>query len=181
MTFVFLTLYLFSVFAAFGAATYAAWSDFKGLRIPNSVPLIALISFAIAYLSAWAAGATELVFGPLGSHLGAALILFLMTFLLFVFKAFGAGDAKMASAYGLWCTWALFPGFLMVMTLSGAILALFALVLRKVPLSEKWQIYWLAHIKAGKNAVPYGIAIWIAVIYVILAGNYLAMDTLRAF
>jgi prepilin peptidase CpaA len=123
----------------------AAWSDLRSFSIPNRLVLILLAGFApAALLNSY--GATEWL-----DHIGVALILFAAGAGLFAMGLWGGGDAKLLSAVGLWLGWQPLPRFLLVMSMTGGLLALLALAMRAVPAGRR---HYLA---AGQ--IPYGVAI----------------------
>ncbi|RWR03308.1 hypothetical protein ED28_03150 [[Pantoea] beijingensis] len=82
------------------------------------------------------------------------LLLFVSTllagFLLFALKVFGAGDIKLVSTLALACTPTLMGEFLMLMVISGGVVALGGCV------------FFFKNVK--NNGVPYGVAISFAFI-----------------
>lgn len=119
-----------------GGMLVAAASDWRHRLIPNTIPAAMIAAFPAA---AWAAG---LGLAETGLHLAAAGAALAVASGLFALKAWGGGDAKLAAAALLWIGFAGAPRFVLVMAVTGGLLAL-ALLLA-----------------AGRRAkVPYGIAI----------------------
>lgn len=164
--------FFFGLLVTIGMCCLAAWSDYKGFRIPNLVSLVIIAAFVVSF------GATQVlghesagtVFGSWKSHVGSALIVMLITMLLFALRLLGAGDSKFATAVALWVG---IPGlsfFLFYMTFLGGLLGVASLVLKRwKPLKNPIAGTWPAKAQEGHNAVPYGIAIaagaFIAFIY----------------
>lgn len=144
------------------------------------MPVIAIGGFCVAYIAAYF-GLEVSIFGDISSHLLAASIIFVVTAILFVLKVFGAGDAKMASAYALWLPLASLPTYLVVMTLVGGVLGLLALLVKKSPLKSNLGSAWIETLQKGGSAVPYGIAIAVSFIFVICENKYLSLDVLKSF
>lgn len=125
------------VFAAILVA--ASLSDLRRRIIPNCAPLALAAAFPLA---AWAAGFGV---GEAGLHLAAAAAALMVAALLFVCRAWGGGDAKLAAAALLWVGFAGMPRFVLVMAVAGGVLALVMLLAR------------------GRQVqVPYGVAIAVA-------------------
>ena len=123
----------------------AAWSDLRSFSIPNRLVLILLAGFPpVALLQSY--GGAEWM-----GHLGVALALFAAGAGLFALRMWGGGDAKLLSAAGLWLGWQPLPRFLLVMSMTGGLLALLALAMRAVPAGRR-------HVLAA-GQIPYGIAI----------------------
>ena len=123
----------------------AARSDWRTLQIPNRLILVLLAGFPpVALLNSLTA--SEWL-----SHLGAAMTLFAAGAGLFALGLWGGGDAKLLPAAGLWLGWQPLPRFLLVMSMTGGLLALLALAMRAVPAGRR---HFLA---AGQ--LPYGVAI----------------------
>lgn len=151
--------FFFGVLATLGMCGLAAWTDFRGYRIPNLVSVVIAASFVVAYGVTWMTGQNEIVFMSIKSHLGAALIVLFVTFAMFAFKIFGAGDSKMAAAVSLWLG---FPGlapFLFYMTLIGGVLAATSLILRRYKPFKNLPACWPQKAQEGSSDIPYGIAI----------------------
>lgn len=160
---IFLVVYLFCVMAALGLGLVAAWNDFKGMTIPNYIALSLIAAFVIGYGAAWSGGAD--VFASFVSHLGAGLTVFAFTFVMFATRLIGGGDSKLAAAYSFWFGFQSIAVFLFYMVFSGAIVAVIALVLKKIkPVKNPPTGSWIARTQAGESVVPYGIAIFIGAV-----------------
>ena len=155
-----LMLFLACVLTAVGTGVLAAWSDLKGLTIPNSYSAVIGGSFAACFVLLALLGTGSLVFASLWSHLLAALIVFGLTAGLFAMKTLGAADSKLATVFALWVGLKGVPAFLFYMTVFGGLLGLFALyVKRKKPFADAAPESWVGQIQAGASKVPYGVAI----------------------
>lgn len=147
------------VLGALGAGCLAAWSDIRGMRIPNACAATVACLFVPAWLAVWFGGGSGL-FASLPAHLLAGLAVFAATYALFALRVFGAGDAKLITAYAFWMGWAGLPPFAFYVAGFGAVLALATLGV------GKWKSFaapsaggWIARAQAGEKVVPYGIAI----------------------
>jgi prepilin peptidase CpaA len=175
-----LVLYLFSVLAALGMGLFAAWSDFRGMQIPNIVHAVIVLSFIPAYAAAHYAGVK--MFAPPGSHAAAAGLVLAITFGMFAMRALGGGDAKLLSAYALWTAFSGLIFLLFYMALSGAFVALATVVIRKrKPFKNPRVGGWIARAQAGENGVPYGIPIVIGAFVAFFMQGYLAPHKLVLF
>lgn len=134
---------------------YAAGSDMRSLTIPNQVPVFIVAVFFALLL--WVPES----FSPLSAHFLSALILFVVTFLMFALNILGAGDSKLLAALGFWVPLGDLPEFIFWMTISGAALGVFALYIKKTGRLKSLasKSLWIAGLHEGKSAVPYGVAI----------------------
>lgn len=132
----------------------AAISDAIRLRIPNW--LTALI--AVAFLPM--ALLTGMPLPVLGIHLAVGLGLFVLGFILFSFRLFGGGDAKLLAAAGLWIGYEHLLPFLVITAIAGGILALsmkvWSYISIELLMKENAKLQKLG---AMKFDVPYGIAL----------------------
>ncbi len=173
--------FFFGIMATLGMCGLAAWSDFKGFRIPNIVPVITAVSFVVAYGVTRMTGQYEAVFFPMGSHLGSALAVLLVTMAMFAFKILGAGDSKMAAALSLWLGLPGLAPFLFYMALAGGVIAAASLVLKKYkPLKSPPKGTWLEKAQEGTNDVPYGIAIALGALVAFSFIGYFSPDKWNA-
>lgn len=157
-------IFFFGVITALGMCGLAAWTDFKGYRIPNIVSLVIVVAFLAAFAMTTFTGQNEIIFTSWKSHLGSFIVVLLVTMAMFGLKIMGAGDSKMATAVALWLGWEGMLPFLFYMAMTGGLLAVASVVLKKykplrMPLSAPWAGSWLESAQAGTNKVPYGIAI----------------------
>jgi prepilin peptidase CpaA len=165
-----LSLVILLIFA--GLLVAAAYEDAKRLVIPNRIVLAIALLFP-----AYALAAPDSV-NLIGSLKIAAIVL-AGGFLLFAFRFMGGGDAKLFAAASLWAGPHLFPLFLFVTAVTGAVIALAMLVSRRLA-------HWPAPVPetpaGGDPAVssrppadlPYGVAIafgGIAVVVMTLIGE----------
>lgn len=130
-----------------GIVTWAAISDLKFTRIPNTANaaiLLLWIGWAIAN-----PGIAVLY------SLGIGIALFAAGALLFHFKLMGGGDVKFLAVLGLFAgPQQIFP-FLIYVSLFGGLLSFLGLVLARYPV----PVFTLVTTSHGKRVVPYGVAI----------------------
>ena len=145
--------------AASALLVLSARSDWRGLTIPNeySLALIGLFLLGVLIPNTLFSGVK---FVP---GLIAGAVVFFITMLLYASKAMGAGDTKLAGATALLVGVGDIDIFLLVMALTGGVLAVYAILTRKHgdKLLPRTPVpgTWLAALKEGQNKVPYGIAI----------------------
>lgn len=176
---VFLMLFLVCVFAALGACFVGAWSDFKGLKIPNIYTVIVLLTFVVSY-GALYLGGVDFVFLPIVSHLLSAVIVFGVTALMFSFSALGAADSKLGTAVALWVGMAGLPVFLFWMAVAGGVLGVLALIFKRYkPVKSPPKNSWIDQVQGGASKVPYGIAIAVGAVVAFVKVGYLNIDILQ--
>lgn len=174
-----LTLFLVFIFVVLGIGILAGLADFRGLTIPNLYSGLILGAFPLCYALMWVFGVQGEIFSPLWSHLGAAALIFAISAAMFYLGIMGAADSKLASAYALWLGLGALPLYLFVMTLVGALLGVLALYIKKnKPFKAPKEGGWVAQLQAGKNKVPYGIAIVIGAAYGFYVAGYLSLTNL---
>ncbi len=173
--------FFFGALTTLGMCALAAWTDFKGYRISNSISLIIVAAFLAAFAITHLTGQNAVVFSSWQSHLGSFFIVLIVTMAMFAFKALGAGDSKLASAVALWLGWGGMVPFLFYMALTGGLLAAMAIFLKKkkplkLPLPQALQNTWLETAQDGTNKVPYGIAIATGAFIAFLFNGYFSPD-----
>lgn len=151
-----------------GLMATAAYEDFRRLIIPNWVVLglLALWPLKLATMPT-----SALLSGAAGAF-GCAFGIFLLGALLFSRGIVGGGDVKLLAAATLWMGPAATPEFLVLTGLAGGMLAM-ALLTPIGALVTTWGRAFLgpagnAALDAPRNAVPYGVAIAVAAITVLL-------------
>lgn len=149
-------LHLF-IFGIVCAAGVACLTDLRGMKIPNAIPAFIMGAF-IAFVSYDVINGTPLDY--FFWNLVVGCVVFALTFLLFALKAFGAGDAKLATALSFWVGIKGIAAFLFFMTVIGGLLGVVALIFMKKGVPENWQKGWLKKLEEGQASVPYAIAIF---------------------
>ncbi len=143
---------LLAVFPAL-LAVAAGW-DVASFTIPNRVQLAivaAFVGFALA------AGMPA---GDFGWHLLSAAIALAVSFALFAVGYIGGGDAKLFAAVALWLGWDALPAYAIFATLSGGVLALVLITLRRWPLPAFLAGEgWIARLHERDAGMPYGVAL----------------------
>ncbi|MXP25720.1 peptidase [Altererythrobacter indicus] len=137
------------------ALIIAAITDLYARKIANWLTA----SIAIGAPAFWIASAMPL-WPDIAIQLGLALLTFAILAGLFALRAMGGGDVKLLTALALWIKPALFWKLVVMMALLGGLLTI---------IFAAWH---LMRKRKDKIAIPYGIAIAIAGLWII-AGNYL--------
>ncbi len=151
------------VSAILGAAFFvlclqAAIKDTLSLKITNGLNL------SIAALFIPAAFVAQIGWGLAGAHLLAGLIAFIVSYLLFSFRVFGGGDAKMIPAVMLWIGPAGWIQFAVGMALSGGLLGIVILMARRAVPVELTPGF-AQNIMSKENGIPYGVAIALGAVF----------------
>jgi len=134
------------------ALLVAAFTDFRHRKISNW--LCGAVALA-APLYWWADGLS--LWPEVAMQLGVAVATFAVLAGLFALKAMGGGDVKLLTALALWIEPFDFLKLLVIMALAGGLLAL---------LFGAWHI---ARRERDKIAIPYGVAITFAGLWVLYA------------
>lgn len=145
-------------FACVGAALLlallAAFEDVRRYTISNWIPG-ALCAVWLVY-----APFSGLGWAGAGLSLAAGLGVLVFTMALWMPGWLGGGDAKLLAALALWFGWPSVLTFLLLAVLSGGVLALGLLVLRRLAPALPVRPGWVASGPLAEGApVPYGVAI----------------------
>ena len=176
-----LIIFLSCLFGVVAIGVMAAYSDFKGMIIPNMHSVIIFAVFVVCYLVLWALG-QDAVFSPILSHVLGFVLVFVASFALFAFKIWGAGDQKLLSAFSIWMGFAAIPSFLVYTSLFGGVLGIAALLIRKFkPFKSPEKDSWLDQVQNGAGKVPYGIAIVLGALASFAKIGYFNVDSFSLF
>jgi prepilin peptidase CpaA len=140
------------------ALMFAAITDLQRRQIDNWLNAAIALSAPLF----WLASGQGLV--DVGFHIAIALTIFTLLAALFAMGAMGGGDVKLLSALALWIDPVSFVKLLVLMSVLGGLLTL---VMVAVHFARK---------REGRIAVPYGIAISFAGIWIIFS-EYLSTAT----
>ncbi len=169
--------FLFGVFVTLGMCVLAARSDYKSFKIPNIVPLVIILAFAVSFGVLSLTGQRDVFFKPIGVHIGAALLVLMVTGAMFALKQLGAGDSKFATAIALWVGLQGLAPFLFYMVLTGGVIAGISLSLRKwKPVKGVVEGSWIDAAQKGSGNVPYGIAIAVGAFVGFLFQGYFSLS-----
>lgn len=176
-----LIIFLTSLFLVIAIGAKASLSDLKGLTIPNKYAVGALGIYVGCFLLLALLGQAAIL-PSLISSLLAALIFFGITFAMFSFKILGAADSKLGTVLSLWIGLKALPVFLFYMTLTGGVLALGALFLKKKPLIKAPLAgSWVDEVQKGNSKVPYGVAIFVGLLATFAKLGYFGYETFVLF
>ena len=134
-----------------GLSGVLLWSAIEDIR-KREIPNLAVVSVLFLYFIYSFAGYSDWQNGLI-----AAALVFVPTFLLFHFGVFGGGDAKLITAVAPWIGLKALSLFLMVVAITGALLALFMAVHGFWIRRHQDQAVVMQEVRA--IAVPYGVAI----------------------
>ncbi len=169
--------FLFGVLVTLGMSALAARSDYKGFKIPNIVPIVIVLAFAVSYSVLTLTEQRDVFFKPIGVHIGAALLVLMVTGAMFALKQLGAGDSKFATAIALWVGLQGLAPFLFYMALTGGVVAAISLSLRKwKPVKNPVEGSWVDAAQKGSGNVPYGIAIAVGALVGFLFQGYFSLS-----
>ena len=136
---------------------FAASSDLLTMTISNRVSLILVGSFFILALM------SGMPLAEMGTHIGAALAVLLVSFTFFARGWIGGGDAKLAAATALWLGFDQLLNYLIFASLFGGVLTLAIMRFRLMPLpSALANQEWAKRLHRMDAGVPYGIALALA-------------------
>lgn len=139
------------------AMAFAAASDLVSMTISNRVSLILIVAF---FLVAWLTGMS---WNDMGRHVLAGIAVLVVAFGFFARGWIGGGDAKLATATGLWLGFSHLLEYLMIASIAGGLLTLLLLQLRTLPLPAVMaRQRWIARLHSLENGIPYGIALAVA-------------------
>jgi prepilin peptidase CpaA len=144
------------------AMAFAAAMDLFTMTIPNRVSVILIATFAIIAVSA---GTTWSV---VGNHLMVTGAVFVAAITMYAMGWMGGGDAKLLTAASLWLGPDLFPGYLLLVSMYGGMLAFALLYFRGITLLPKWlnQQRWALRLHDSNGGIPYGVALGAAALVV---------------
>ncbi len=139
----------------------AAVSDIRSLTIPNRYCLAIALLYPVYVLTA----GQEVDW--LGGVVVAAGIL-AAGFLLFALKLFGAGDAKLLTAVGLWAGPGLFMEFLIVTSLGGGLMSLVLWLRHRAAHAPALSMLFAGDTDPDfvKQPMPYGVPVAAGALYV---------------
>lgn len=172
-----LFLVIFCVLTALGFAIASAISDFRSMTIPNIYSGLITLAFIPAFAADYFSGQGMEYFAALSSHLLAAVLVFAVTFVLFVTRVMGAGDSKLCSAIALWTGLSGLAPFLFYMAIVGALLGISTKILNKrVVFASPVAGGWIDKSQKGQAGVPYGIAICVGAIIAFFQLGYFSPE-----
>ncbi len=136
---------------------FAASSDLVTMTISNRVSLLLIAAFFVLAIM-W-----NMLLAEIGTHIGAAAAVLVVSFTFFARGWIGGGDAKLAAATALWLGFDQLLSYLIFASLFGGLLTLAILRFRAIPLPS-WLASqdWAQRLHRMDTGVPYGIALALA-------------------
>ncbi|QQG36971.1 MAG: prepilin peptidase [Micavibrio aeruginosavorus] len=177
----FLVVFLSALLAAIGLGLLSAWSDMRGMTIPNGYSVGILLAFVFAFIACRLGGNPE-PFGGLAAHLITGALVFAVTFCMTIGKMMGGGDSKLMTAYAFWMGPQNIMVFLFAMAAFGFLLGWLALFFKKAkPFKNATEGSWLARVQGGQAVIPYGVPIMTGALFAFIDGGYASLDMLAGF
>ena len=142
--------------AAFAALVLTgAVRDLISYTIPN------WISFAILGLFPVAALAADVSLSTAGLHAAIGVGVLVAAMAMFAFRWIGGGDAKLFASAAFWMGWPAITDFMLWTALTGGVLAVVLMSMRRAPLRPIVLLGppWLVKLSEPGGAAPYGVAI----------------------
>ncbi len=143
------------------AMIYAGWRDVVSYEVPNWVSVCLVTAFAAA------AALAGLAMTTVAWHLAAGAAVLMVGWGLFALGVVGGADVKMLLAAAVWTGWSALAEYLLVVAMSGGVLALGLIIWRRVELPARWAgREWLRRLRAGDAGLPYCAAIGFAGLWI---------------
>lgn len=142
--------------AAFAALVLTgAVRDLISYIIPNWISGAILALLPIAILAA------DLPLATAGLHVAIGVGVLVAAMAMFAFRWIGGGDAKLFAAAAFWMGWPAVTDFMLWTALTGGLLALVLMSMRRAPLRPMILLGppWLVRLSEPGGAAPYGVAI----------------------
>jgi prepilin peptidase CpaA len=135
------------------AMIYAGFMDLMTMKIRNTLVLVIGVAWLIL------APLSGFTLHELGSSMGVAACVFVVTFVFFAMGWIGGGDAKLAAVTALWFAPQEALLYFIYASFLGGLLTLAIVRLRSgvLPLAL-YRVPWIAHLQDTKAGVPYGAA-----------------------
>lgn len=154
-----------SLLAAVAVFLYAAWTDFITWKIPNRLIFMAIGCYVPYALFSQLASAQPMV-APLGD-LAAAALLFVIGFVFWAVKLFGAGDAKLFFPIGLFVGWPMLLPYALGLILFATVFWFALKWPLPPPLRHTVTGMRIDEIRAS-GKVPYGVVMVAALIAILI-------------
>jgi prepilin peptidase CpaA len=152
---------------------WAASSDLLTMTISNRISIVLTVGFlALAAVSGMST--TDVLV-----HLGAGMLVLVVSFGFFVCGWIGGGDAKLAAATALWFGFDYLLNYLLYASIFGGVLTLLLMQFRNLPLPQLLARQgWLQRLHEKDGGIPYGIALAAAALFVYPQTPWMAAITL---
>lgn len=156
---------------------YAAWSDFQRWRIPNGAVLALIAVYALGaavkLLAVEDVGAALFSLSGVGGDVGAGLLLFTLGVVLWAFRLFGAGDAKLFLPIGLFVGWHGMLPFAIFLLIGGILTMLALKVPMPLAIAHYAVVMRIEEIRVS-HKIPYGVIMVFATLVTMALGGHQA-------
>ncbi len=143
------------------AMIYAGWRDVVSYEVPNWVS-VCLVAAFVAGAAIAGMAITEVAW-----HFAAGAAVLMVGWGLFALGVVGGADVTMLAAAAVWTGWSVLAEYLLIVALSGGVLALGLIVWRRVELPARWaRREWLRRLHATDAGLPYCAAIGCAGLWI---------------
>ncbi len=177
-----LIFFLSGVFAAVFTGVFAAWSDFRSMKIPNFYALMIAGAFVPVFFAVHFFTESSPFTSMLDHLILAPFAMAVLTVPLFFMGLIGAADSKLSIAFAFWLGMRGLIPFLFVMSIIGGVLGLASVLIKKYkPFKEPLADSWIDQVQGGANKVPYGIAIFAGALAGFYANGYFSFGLYLQF
>ncbi|MGR4842498.1 prepilin peptidase [Rhizobium sp. LARHSG275] len=139
---------------------YAAWTDFRTWKIPNTIVLALVTLYALravgVMLGSEDVGAALFASSGIGGDVAAGLLMFMLGVALWAFRLFGAGDAKLFLPIGLFVGWHGMLPFSFFLLVLGIVTLLALRLPVPLPVAHLAFFMRIEEIRASRK-IPYGV------------------------
>ncbi|SCB60684.1 prepilin peptidase CpaA [Rhizobium aethiopicum] len=139
---------------------YAAWTDFRTWKIPNTLVLALVTLYALraaaVMLGSEDVGAALFASSGIGGDIGAGLLMFMLGVGLWALRLFGAGDAKLFLPIGLFIGWHGMLPFAVLLLVLGIVTLLVLRLPVPLPVAHLAFFMRIEEIRASRK-IPYGV------------------------
>ncbi|MBY5403768.1 prepilin peptidase (plasmid) [Rhizobium sp. WSM4643] len=139
---------------------YAAWTDFRTWKIPNTIVLALVTLYVLravgVMLGSEDVGAALFASSGIGGDVGAGLLMFMLGVALWAFRLFGAGDAKLFLPIGLFVGWHGMLPFSFFLLILGIVTLLALRLPVPLPVAHLAFFMRIEEIRASRK-IPYGV------------------------
>jgi prepilin peptidase CpaA len=140
---------------------FAASSDLLTMTISNRLTLGLAAAFFVL------AAVVGMPIAEIVTHLQAAAVVLVVSFVFFARGWIGGGDAKLAAATALWLGWGHLLEYLLYASLIGGVLTFALIEFRKLVLPPLLAgRAWIERLHRPESGIPYGIALAAAALIV---------------
>ncbi|MBX5002040.1 A24 family peptidase [Rhizobium lentis] len=146
---------------------YAAWTDFRTWKIPNRLVLALVTLYALRavaeLLGSEDVGAALFASSGIGGDVAAGLLMFMLGVMLWAFRLFGAGDAKLFLPIGLFVGWHGMLPFAVLLLVLGIVTLLALRLPVPLPVAHLAFFMRIEEIRTTRK-IPYGVIMVFAVL-----------------